>query len=137
MPLTRAAIVTIVMLLVRVAHMSAADLRVTDTTNTAVTVREAYIDYGGFSGDKESEGVRVLQGDAVVTAKWANIQTLIITGKDSSLPESRLKAEVVLKNGSKMSVLLVNKGRMRLAGITDLGDYSIDLEKVRTISPAS
>jgi hypothetical protein len=137
MRITRAIQTTILVALVSVAPVFATDLKITDSTNTIVTVREAYVDYGGFSGDKETEGIRVHQGDAVVTAKWTNIATLTITGRDPSTPQSRLKADLVLKSGAKVSVTLVTKGRMRLAGTTELGEYAIDLAKVQVISPAS
>jgi hypothetical protein len=130
-------ILVVVFVVFSAAPLLATDLKVTDSASTVVTVREAYIDYGGFSGDKETEGIRLQHGDAIVTAKWANIQTLTITGRDSSATQSRLKADVVLRNGNKLSVWLVDKGRMRLAGQTDLGDYAIELEKVRMIAPAS
>ena|SRR2546422_6679491 len=111
----------------------AMDLRVTDTGNTVVVLHDAFVDYGAFTNDRETEGIRVQQGEAVVTARWANIETLTITGKDES--GTRLKVEIVSRNGQKTSAMLVSKGRMKLSGRTDLGDYSIDLEKIRTIAP--
>jgi hypothetical protein len=110
----------------------ATDLRITDSTNTVIVVHEAFIDYGGLMGDKEADGLRIYQGEALVTAKWANIRSVTITGKDSS-PQSRLKADIVPRKGTKISTTLVSKGRMMLSGKTDLGDYSINLEKVRAI----
>src|SRR5215475_3235571 len=113
----------------------AADLKVTDNTNTVVLVRDAVVDYGAFTSDKEEEGIRLQQGDATVLAEWAKIANLTVTGIDASATPPRIKVEVVAKNGSKMSGVLVRKGRMKLVGRTDLGDYSIDLEKVRAIVP--
>jgi len=66
---------------------------------------------------------------------WTNIETLTITGKDESGTAPRLKVELVPRSGAKISATLVSKGRMKLSGKTDLGDYSIDLEKVRIIAP--
>jgi hypothetical protein len=112
----------------------AIDVRVTDSTNTVIVVHDAYIDYGGLMGDKEPDGIRIYQGEAMVTARWANIRTITLTGKDTS-PIPRLKADIVPKRGSKISTTLVDKGRMRLNGKTDLGEYAIDLEKIRVIEP--
>jgi len=113
----------------------AADLRVTDAGNGVVLLREAFVDYGAFTNDRETEGIRVQLGEAVVVAMWTNIETLTITGKDESGTAPRLKVEIVSKTGPKISATLVSKGRMKLSGKTDLGDYSIDLEKVRIIAP--
>jgi hypothetical protein len=113
----------------------AIDLKITDTSNTVIVVHEPFIDYGGLMGDKELEGIRLYQGEAVVTARWANIRMLTITGKDATPTTPRLKAEVVPTKGARISTTLVNKGRMKLSGKTDLGDYAIDLEKIRVIEP--
>jgi hypothetical protein len=113
----------------------AADLRITDSSDAAVLVRDAVIDYGAFSSDRETEGVRILQGEATVNARWTNIETLTVTGTDESATPPRIRVEILLKNGQKVSGGLLRKGRMKLSGTTDLGDYSIDLEKVRTITP--
>ena len=42
---------------------------------------------------------------------------------------------VVMQSGKKAAAALVRQGQMKLLGKTDLGDYSIDLQKVRTITP--
>ncbi len=125
------------MLLLSLAEVIAADLRVTDSTNTAITVQEAYVDYGGFSTDRETEGIRIHQGEATVVAKWTNIQMVTFTGREGPENQQRLKVEILLKSGARVSASLVTKGRMKLAGKTELGDYVIDLEKVRTIAPVS
>ena len=113
----------------------ASDLKITDVTNTVIVVHDAFIDYGGLMGDKEPDGLRLYQGEAVVTAKWSNIQSVSITGKGAPPAENRLKADIVPKKGNRISTTLLSKGRMKLSGKTDLGDYAIDLEKVRLIEP--
>jgi hypothetical protein len=113
----------------------AADLKITDSTNTVVVVHAPFIDYGGLVGDRELDGIRLYQGEAVVTAKWVNIRLVTITGKDSAAPQPHLKVEIVPRKGAKISTTLVSKGRMKLSGRTDLGDYAIDLEKIRVIEP--
>ena len=114
----------------------AADVRVIDSTGTDVLVRDISIDYSGLLGsDKETEGVRVSQGEALVTAKWTDIQSLTITGRDPSA--ARMTIEILLKDGKKVNATLIRKGRMKLTGKADLGEYSIDLEKIRKIIPLS
>ena len=111
----------------------AADLRVMDSANVEILVKEISIDYGGLLGtDKETDGIRVTQGDASVIAKWGDIESLTVTGRDAEA--ARMTVEIVLKNGKKVNANLVRKGRMKLVGKSDLGDYSIDLEKIKKIT---
>lgn len=115
------------------APVYATDVRVTDSGGVEVLVKDVNIDYGGLLGsDKETEGIRVSQGEALVTAKWEDIQSLIITGRDPVA--SRMTVEIILKDGKKVPATLVRKGRMKLTGRADLGDYAIDLEKIRKIT---
>ena len=118
-----------------VGQALATDLRVTDQANTSVLVHDAVIDYGAFRDDKEETGIRIQQGDALVTAQWANVETLTVTGRDTAVSPPRIRIELVLKNGLKVAGTLVVRGRMKLVGKTDLGDYSIDLEKIKMIAP--
>ena len=124
----------IIFFLVSVSSVFATDLKITDASNTIIVVHDAFIDYGGLMGDKEAEGLRIYQGEAMVTALWANIRSVTITGKTTSA-EPRPTAEIIPRKGSKINTTLVSKGRMRLSGKTDLGDYAIDLEKIRIIEP--
>lgn len=126
----------VVFLLVAVASVQAADLRITDSGGVELFVREVSIDYGGLLGtDKETEGIRVSQGEALVTAKWADMESLTVTGRDEAA--SRMTIEIVLKGGKKVGAMLVRKGRMKVTGLSDLGLYNIDLEKVKKISVAA
>jgi hypothetical protein len=114
----------------------AADLRIMDSANVEVLVKDISIDYGGLLGtDKETDGIRVTQGEAFVTVKWAGIDNLTVTGRDSAA--ARITVEIAMKDGKKASANLVRKGRMKLVGKSDLGDYSIDLEKVKKITVVS
>lgn len=129
-------LVAVVFLLVAAASVQAADLRITDSSGVELFVREAAIDYGGLLGtDKETEGIRVSQGEALVTAKWADIESLTVTGRDEAA--RRMTIEIVLKGGKKVAAMLVRKGRMKVTGLSDLGAYNIDLEKVKKITVAS
>ena len=113
------------------AAPSGAVLRVVDTRGTTVTVRGAAIDYGGLFADAESNGIRGELGDGLVTIRWADVESVTLVSKSGAAPQ----ADVLLRNGQRTSATLIRKGRMLLTGRTDLGDYSIDLEKVRTITP--
>src|SRR5262245_28445763 len=99
-----------------------ADVRITDSAGVEILVKEISIDYGGLLGsDKDAEGVRVTIGDATVTAKWADIQSLTVTGRDAAA--ARMMVDIVLKSGKTQSGQLLRKGRMKLSGKADLGEY--------------
>jgi hypothetical protein len=118
------------------ANAIAADLRITDTSGFEVLITGVTIDYGGMIGtDREVLGIRVSQGEAFITAKWAEISSLTVTGRDASVNPAKISLEIVLKNGKTVPAALVRKGRMLLIGKSDLGDYSINLEKIRKIVP--
>ena len=114
----------------------AVDLRVMDSAGVEVLVKEINIDYGGLLGtDKETEGIRLSRGQALETAKWIDIESLTITGRDATL--KLMTVEIALKGGKKVNATLVRKGRMKLLGRSDLGDYSIDLEKIKKVTVVS
>jgi autotransporter translocation and assembly factor TamB len=115
---------------------SAADLKITDSRGTQVVVTGASIDYGGFmSIDLERDGLRVLQGDGAVTVKWTDIDSVRVTKTDTSVKPPRVELEIALKNGKKLPADLFRQGKMKLLGKSELGDYAIDLDKVRSMTP--
>jgi hypothetical protein len=125
------------LLLLTMTSVSAADLKITDSTGTTVVVTGAAIDYGGFlASDLEAQGIRVLQGDGTVTVKWVDVDTITVTGKDESIKPPRLKLEIALRGGRKVQAVLLRQGQMKLRGKTELGEYTVDLEKIRSITPA-
>jgi hypothetical protein len=112
------------------------DLRITDSSGTQVLVTGATIDYGSvLSTDKETNGIRVLQGEGSVLLKWSTVDTIRVTKVDESAKPPRIDLEVVLRNRQRVPASLLRKGRMQLLGKTELGDYSIDLARVRVIVP--
>ena len=114
----------------------ATDVRITDSSGVEIVVRDVSIDYGGLLGsDKDTEGVRITIGDAMVTAKWADLQSLTVTGRDAAA--GRMTVELLLKSGKNQAAQLLRKGRMKLAGRAENGEYSIDLEKVKKITVVS
>ena len=118
------------------APAAAADLRITDSRGVEVLVTGASIDYSGFIAEaKETQGIRVLQGEGRVTVKWTDVESLKVVRVDESVRPSRIEIEIVLKNGKKVPAALQRQGQMKLFGKTDLGDYSIELDKIRSIVP--
>ena len=115
---------------------TAADLKVTDSRGTEVVVAGATVDYSGFmTADKEADGLRVLQGDGQVTVKWADVDSVRVLRKDESVKPPRIELEITLRGGKKVPAALFRQGQMKLSGKTELGSYSIDLDKVRAIAP--
>jgi hypothetical protein len=123
-------------LLLVATTVSAADLRITDSRGTEVVLQSAAIDYGGFmASEKETEGIRLMQGDGAVMVKWTDIESLKVIRRDESVKPARIELEVVMRNQKKVPAALLRQGRMKLTGKTELGEYSIDLDKVRAITP--
>jgi hypothetical protein len=134
--LMRTHVLACLILVLPSAGAVAADLKVTDSRGREVTVAGASIDYGGFLGsEKETQGIRVLQGDGIVLLKWADVERLSVTRTDTSVKPPRIELEIVLRSGRKVPAELLRQGQMKLSGKTELGEYSIDLEKVRSIAP--
>jgi hypothetical protein len=117
--------------------LAAADLRVTDSSGTQVIVKDAAIDYPAALGSavRESNGIRVLQGEAIVTMKWKDVQSLQVLGADGGSKPERLGVDVRLRNGRQVSAALQHPADAKLRGKTELGEYVLDLYKVRSIKP--
>jgi len=114
----------------------ATNVRITDSSGVEIVVKDVSIDYGGLLGsDKDTEGVRITIGDAMVTAKWSDLQSLTVTGRDAAA--GRMTVELLLKSGKNQAGQLLRKGRMKLAGRAEIGEYSIDLEKIKKITVVS
>ena len=80
----------------------AADLKIKDSRGTEVLVTNASIDYSSFTAsDRETQGIRLLQGDGMVTVKWADIASLTVVRTDDSVRPARIELEVVLRNGKE------------------------------------
>lgn len=115
----------------------AADLKITDSSGAQVVVKDVSIDYPGALGSavRESGGIRVQQGDATVTVKWKDLQSLRVLGADGSSKPERVEVDVRLRNGRHVAAVLHRPADAKLRGKTDLGEYSLDLHKVRSIEP--
>jgi hypothetical protein len=134
--LRRAFVLAFLVLFLPATRAVAADLKITDSKGTEVVLTGASIDYSGLlTPDKETEGIRVLQGDGRIMVKWTDVESLRVVRRDDSEKPPRIQLELVLRNGKKVGATLFRQGQMKLSGKTDLGDYSIDLDKVRAIVP--
>lgn len=132
----RSQVLVFLILLLPSDRAVAADLKITDSRGTEVVLTGASVDYSGFlASDKETQGIRVLQGDGMVIVKWTDVENLRVIRRDESVKPPRIEIEIVLRNGKKVPAALFRQGQMKLLGKTDLGDYSIDLERVRAIVP--
>ena len=114
----------------------AADLRITDSRGREVVVSNAIVNYGSLlTMDEDKDGIRVEQGDGVVRLKWQDVDTVAVTKVDTTVKPARIELDVVLKNGKHVPATLFRQGAMKLTGRSDLGDYAIDLDKIRRIAP--
>ena len=57
-----------------------------------------------------------------------------VTTRDAAT-SPRVDLEVVLRSHKRVPASLLRVGKMQLAGLTELGDYAIDLEKIRRMVP--
>jgi hypothetical protein len=111
-------------------------LRVVDAQGGEGVVSNATIDYGGMiSTDVQRDGIRLQQGDGAVLVKWSAVDTIRVTTVTDSTRPPTLRLEVVLRNGTRRPATLFEKGHMLIVGQTDLGNYALDLHKVRSIVP--
>jgi hypothetical protein len=112
------------------------NLLLTDSQGTDVVVMGVSIDYGGLlSANKETQGIRVLQGDGSVLLKWSDLDTLRVTKRDDAAKPPRVELEIVLRSHKRVPATLLRAGKMQLVGRTELGEYTIDLDKIRRIVP--
>ena len=114
-----------------------ADVKVTDTSGKSRIVRNVKIDYTQYSviytPDFEYNGIRVVDGQARITIDWSKIEK--VTALKLDMDNQKLTADIFLKNGGKQSMELVMDSHQGLVGETDLGEYHIDLEKIKIIEP--
>ncbi|HTM02247.1 MAG TPA: hypothetical protein VL173_01990 [Vicinamibacterales bacterium] len=114
----------------------AADLRITDSRGREVVVSNAIVNYGSLlTVDEDKDGIRVEQGDGVVRLKWQDVDAIAVTKVDTTAKPARVELDVALKNGKHVPATLFRQGAMKLTGRSDLGDYSVDLDKIRRIAP--
>jgi hypothetical protein len=128
--------VAVLLVVLTPALARASDLRVTDTSGTQVIVRNATLDYAaGIAAVRESDGIRVLQGEGTVTVKWTDIDLVTVLRPGDAGKDDKMTVEVQLRNGRRVTATLTRVHDTKLRGRTELGDYAIDVDKVRSIEP--
>src|SRR4051812_33943363 len=87
---------------------AAADLRIVDSSGAEVIVRNASIDYGAPLGSavRESDGIRVQQGDGHVTVKWKDVEVLTVRDAEADSKPAERVADVRLRNGREVTAIL-------------------------------
>ncbi len=120
------------------ASVEPTHVRVTDTTGNVTTLAldaggGTMIDYTSYSfmytRDFEYGGLRLKQGEGTVSVRWEKIDRVVV----KKLSSSDAEAEITMHSGGTQTVGLVPWSKEGLAGETELGEFKIDLEKVRTI----
>lgn len=123
-------------LLAQAPRSPTTSLRIVDAQGVEVVVANVAIDYGSMiTTDLQTDGIRLQQGDGSVVVKWSGVDTIRVTGTDSTSRPPKVALQVVMRSKARRPATLAEKGRMLLIGQTDLGDYQIDLHKVRLIVP--
>ena len=112
-------------------------LTVTDKKGNVVEVREARIDYTSYAmfytPEFERDGLRVRLGKGALEIPWGRISRVQILGKSTGAAPDSLRSEIALEGGGKREFDLVGDSKEGLFGKTDLGDFSIRLERVQSI----
>ena len=83
----------------------------------------------------QADGIRLQQGDGIVVVKWNTVDTIRVVATNDTTRPPTLHLQVVMRNGARRTATLADKGHMQLIGQTDLGDYALDLHKMRVIVP--
>jgi hypothetical protein len=118
------------------AQQTRTNIVLTDSQGTDVVVTGVAIDYGGLlSVGRETQGIRVRQGDGSVLLKWSDLDTLRVTKRDDTVKPPRVELEIVLRSHKRVLATLLRAGKMQMVGRTDLGEYRIDLDKVMRLVP--
>ena len=134
----RIAGIVAVVVVASVVAASAQTLKVTDANGTVVDLRDARLDYTSYSfiytNDFESTGIRAYQGAGVITISWSRIDTVTITRKKTDTTPWRLEGEVLLVDKTRRPIEFVYPSKKGLYGQTDLGEFSIALESVKSIA---
>ena len=147
-------------------------LKITDKAGTDVVITAIDLDYSNYPGGfgtytpvHETEGIRVRQGQAVVTVPWRNVVSFNLEAapvfavqKECSGPEQQFSAaekaqwEEAKKGACRSSQRYKFSGRFQMVsgnnlaaeviavsrdvkGNSELGAYSIALEDIREIRP--
>ena len=129
--LCRRAFIASISLLLCVSFF-AVDFQVTDVKGNQVEVRGAAISFVVVKPEAphttDSVGIPAAEGQGTVVIKWANIKSITL----SNIPDViSLDMTITLADGKTCSMLVKREGR--IFGKSKLGDFTIELSKVKTI----
>ena len=119
-------------------HGDAKGLRVTDTKGNVETLlfqngRQATIDYTLYDmlyhPDFEDGGLRIRKGEGKLVVKWDRLQRVQITKVTGEGAEGTM----VTLAGDSQPIILMPWSKNGLTGTTELGEFSINLDKVKAI----
>ncbi len=82
-----------------------------------------------YTEDREDLGLRIRQGEGRVTVSWENLARVDVT----KMTESGAEARIVTATGDTHNVVLLPWSKDGLVGETELGVFSISLDKVKII----
>lgn len=112
-------------------------VRVTDTKGYVVTLpfknAAVTIDYSAysfvFSTIDKLEGLRIQQGEGTVDVRWEKLSRVDVR----KVTGAGVVGQIVTTTGATQEVGLVPWSKKGLEGSTELGPFTIDLDKVKTI----
>jgi hypothetical protein len=120
------------MSLLTCASIFAVDLELTDIKGNQVELSDASLSFVLVKPEAQDtdhcSGIPLKQGEGTVVIKWANIRSISFADIPNVLS---LNMTVTLVDGSTRSMLVKREGRV--VGKAKLGDFTIDLPKVKMI----
>lgn len=119
-------------------HRDPKGLKVTDIKGNVETLlfqngRQVRIDYTVYSviyhPDFEDEGLRIRRGEGRLVVKWEKLERVEIT----KVAGEGAEGTMVTLAGDTQPIVLLPWSKEGLVGTTELGEFSINLDKVKTI----
>jgi|WetSurMetagenome_2_1015567.scaffolds.fasta_scaffold706211_2 hypothetical protein len=113
-------------------------LKVTDTKGKVVTLEfdkapaevdyTSYPEFGLYTPDFYS-GLRISQGEGMIATSWDTLARVDLT----KYTRDGAEAQIITVSGDKQSVVLLPWSKHGLSGNTQIGRFSIGMNKVKTI----
>jgi len=115
------------------AASRAAELKVTDSSGeTPIIIRNVKVSYAGGpnpysfnSSYSVNNGIRIKKGEGTLLVPWSKVRKLEITNYNDT--------KLIMTDGTEENVKLVPATKGGLKGLTDIGEFSINLDKVKVI----
>ena len=111
-----------------VAQTSLTTVNLTAKNGETITVADVVMQY---FYQTETTGIRVNEGGGETVVSWTRIKHIDVTGASDG---KGIPAEITQSDGKAIKVMLTPTN---LAGKTNLGDYRISIDQVRSITPVS